>query len=146
MARDPFSVLRVLAGSDPKVFAEEIKRFGLKVVGFKSTDPLKTRVQSESVAAIASTITEDVDTDKDLHPATVRAMQIAEDYGYIVKVLEEMFGDEDDEGAVATKPAVAPPKPKPKPGTAPPKERPKRRQPWNPPRPAEEPTPKACRG
>lgn len=139
--------LRVLANGDPRVFAEAIKRFGLQVVGYRNNDPLETRVQSESVSAIASVLTEDADDQLDLPRSTVEAMRIAEEYGYIVKVLEEMGLPDEEMGGGTAAPPMAPPKPGIEPGTKPqtPERKPRRkRKPFNPPRPQEEPAPKAC--
>jgi len=149
------STLRILANSDPYVFAEEIKKYGLQVVGLRNRDPLETRVQAESVSAIASTLTEDIDDPVGLHPATVQAMRIAEEFGYIVKVLEEMGLPGEEMGGGA--PPMAPPKPGikpggpgvrpgPGPGPGPGKRQQPKRKPFNPPRPQEEPGPKACGG
>jgi hypothetical protein len=145
--------LRVLANSDPRVFAEAIKRFGLQVVGLRNNDPLETRVQNESVSAIASVLTEDADDQFDLPKSTVAAMRIAEEHGYIVKVLEEMGLPGEEVGGGVTAPPMAPPKPgvRPKPETRPGRPEPgrkpgRRRKPFNPPRPQEDPGPKACGG
>jgi len=81
------NVLNLLASQDPNVFAESIKAYGLEIVGRKETDPLKTIVQSESVASIASAITEDVNTNRDISDNTRRAKQIAERHGFIVKLI-----------------------------------------------------------
>ena len=140
--------MRILAAGDPSVFAEAIQRYGLMVIGRKNTNPLDRIVQSESVSAIASTITEDVDDSVGLASQSVEAMRIAEEYGYIVKIIEEMDypGEDEDmeEGGVAT---TAPVKPKEKPGVMPDKTPKKpRRSPFNPPRPKKDPAPKACGG
>ena len=141
------STLKTLAVGDPNVFAETLLRnFGLKIIGIKNIDPLETRVQSESIAAMASVITEDIDNIPDIHPIRLEAKKLAEDYGYIVKVLEEMGVGTGDIGMGPGGPAVAPPKPRTKPGIKPGREkrREKRRDPFNPPRPAKNPMPKAC--
>jgi hypothetical protein len=147
------STLRVLANSDPYVFAEAIKKYGLRVVGLQNRNPLETRVQSESVSAIASTLTEDIDDPVDLPRQSVDAMRIAEEYGYIVKVLEEMDlppepEEQDILGLGIGGGTAAPAKPKEKPGVKPgraPGKDPKRK-PFNPPRPQKDPAPKACGG
>lgn len=137
------STLRVLAAGDPHVFAEAIKRFGLKVVGYRNNDPLETRVQSESITSIASTLTEDVDGPVSLPRATIEAMRIAEDHGYIVKILEG-FAD-GGEGEIGGGVETAPPPTRTRPGS--PTKKPKeKRKPFNPPRPQKEPNPKACGG
>ena len=139
--------LRVLANGDARVFAEAIKKFGLQVVGLRNNDPLETRVQNESIQALASTMTEDVDDPVGLSRDTISAMRIAEEHGYIVKVLEEMgLPGEEMGGGVAA--PVAPPKPGIRPRAKPrkPQERTPRRKPFNPTRPQVDPDPKACGG
>jgi len=80
------STLRVLAKGDVNVFAESIKDFGLRIVGSHNTDPLESRVQVESVSAIASAIMEDVNDQVELPKKTLQVMRLAEEFGYIVKV------------------------------------------------------------
>lgn len=141
------SSLRILANSDARVFAEAIKKFGLKVVGLRNNDPLESKVQSESIHALASTMTEDVDDPVGLSKPTIQAMRIAEEYGYIVKILAEMgLPQEDPMGGTAA--PAAPPKPGVRPGVKPGrrKERPAKRKPFNPTRPQVDPDPKACGG
>jgi hypothetical protein len=97
---------------------------------------------------MASVISEDVDDLPDIHPIRLEAKKLAEGYGYIVKVLEEMGVGTGDVamGPAAGPAAPAPVKPrtKPRPGEQPGKRREKRRGPFNPPRPAKDPKPKAC--
>jgi hypothetical protein len=80
--------LRILANSDQDVFAETITSFGMKVIGTKSDDPLEKRVEVESVQAMASEITEDVNDNVDLTPAQSAIRKIAEEVGLIVTVCE----------------------------------------------------------
>lgn len=130
------AMLHALARSDPRVFAETIRQYGLEIIGIKDTDPLRKQVQPESVSAVASAMAEAVNDSIEMTTDAIIAKRIAEEYGYIVKILE------------ATAPPLTKPMPKPgiKPGTAPERpERKPRREPWNPPRPAKEPEPKARR-
>ena len=105
------SALRVLANSDRRVFAEAIKSYGLKVIGLRNNDPLATKIQVESVSAIASTLSEDIDDPVGLSKKAEKAMQIAEEYGYIVKILEGtgLPEEEDFEAGSTTTAPVAPP-------------------------------------
>jgi len=137
--------LRILALGDPRVFAETIYRqFGLKVIGLRNNDPLESRVQKESISAMASVITEDADELMEISSPRLAVKKLAESCGYIVRVLEEM-----GTGGVAAGPmapiAPTPTKPgtRPKPGKAPSRRKEKRRDPFNPPRPAKMPKPKA---
>jgi hypothetical protein len=81
------AALKVLATSDPNVFAESIKNYGLEVLGKRNNNPLQTQVQEESVASIASALTEDVHTFRQMSADTRRAKNIAEQYGYIVQLV-----------------------------------------------------------
>ena len=133
-----FSTLRVLAISDKQVFAEAIKDFGLEVIGFKNNDPLNKKVQVESIVAMASAITEDADDNVDIPAEVIAAKRLAEDLGYIVRLVEGY--DDIESGGTITKPVT-----RPNPGTKPgqrPKPRPKS-TPFNPPKPSENPAPKA---
>lgn len=80
--------LRILATSDQEVFAEAINSFGMEVVGTKNMDPLEKRVQVESIEAMASVITEDINDDAELTPAQSAIRKIAEDVGLIVALCE----------------------------------------------------------
>ena len=136
--------LRVLASGDPRVFAETIYRqFGLKVIGLRNNDPLESRVQKESISAMASVMTEDADELIEISPARLAVKRLAEDFGYIIKVLEEMGTGGVAAGPMAPAPAPVKPGTRPKPGNAPSRRKEKRRDPFNPPRPAKLPKPKA---
>lgn len=85
MTRLPsLQAMEILAVSDRTVFESLMNHIGLRVEGRANTDPLETKVQTESVAAIASEITEEahgfVECDRRLHGFK----QMAEDYGYVV--------------------------------------------------------------
>lgn len=83
-------VLRILARSDTAVFNEALRSFGLKIVGRINTDPLRTQVRNEDVAALASTITEDAYTPVELSTPAKIAKKIAEEAGYVVAVIESL--------------------------------------------------------
>ena len=80
--------LRILANSDQDVFAETITSFGMKVIGTKSDDPLEKRVEMESVEAMASIITEDVNDNADMTPAQISIQEIANEVGLIISLCE----------------------------------------------------------
>ena len=80
--------LEVLANSDPETFAEAVKKYGLQVIGSRESDPLQTQVQEELVAAMASAITEDINDNTELTDMQQAIYQLAEQYGYIVHVIE----------------------------------------------------------
>lgn len=82
-----FESLRVLVKSDPAVFAESITRFGLRLIGKKDLNPLNTEIQVESVASIASTITEDAHTHRAMTSDMKRIKFLAEQHGYIVELI-----------------------------------------------------------
>jgi len=83
------STLKILAESDPAVFADAIETFGIKVVGVKDNDPLNKRIQQESIVAMASVITEDVNDDAEFTPLQKAIKAIAEENGYIVSLCLE---------------------------------------------------------
>ena len=76
--------LRILAKSDKRVFAETISSFGMKVIGAKTSDPLDKQIQEESITAMASIITEDINDNADLTPAQVAIKKMAGEVGLIV--------------------------------------------------------------
>jgi hypothetical protein len=78
--------LEILAVSDIPTFTKKMRSLGLKILGRTDPNPLNKMVQSESIAAISSQITEDV-SDPIYRHADKRIMaykQMAEDYGFIV--------------------------------------------------------------
>lgn len=79
--------LEILAVSDRKLFENAIQEVGLHVEGRIHSDPLETQVQSETVASIASELTEDANTYVDASPEMLEAKKMAEDYGYIVSIV-----------------------------------------------------------
>jgi len=76
--------LEILAISDKPNFERMLPKFGLKIEGKRDTNPLRSQVQEESVASIASELTEDYDTNIEINEKTAVAKSIAENYGYIV--------------------------------------------------------------
>ena len=126
--------LSVLANGDPQLFAKTIRRYGFEVIGYRNIDPLEKHVQLETIESMASMITESIDEDEELNPIMIAIKQLAESHGYIVRLIDEA-------------PVVAPPRTmpgtRPKPGEKSPIREPKR-TPWNPPRPAKLPKPKAA--
>jgi hypothetical protein len=79
--------LQILAKSDPELFAEAVKQYGLRVIGTREADPLKTQVQEELVSAMASAITEDINNNTELTTRQMAIYKLAEQYGYIVQVI-----------------------------------------------------------
>mgnify|MGYP003671228079 CR=1 FL=1 len=93
------SYLNLIGESDKELFESELERSGVKIVGFRDADPLRTSVQSESIGVIAGLIEESVD-DRVVVSDTVKlVMPIAEAYGYIVEVRD---GEEDNAGPKRT--------------------------------------------
>jgi hypothetical protein len=122
--------LTILADSDPRLFAETIRQYGLEVIGLKNNDPLEKQVQLETIESMASVITESIDENEELHPTILAIKQLAEARGYIVRLIDEA-------------PVIAPPRTKPKPGREVKPDKEPKRSPWNPPKPAKLPKPKA---
>lgn len=82
-------VLECLAISDRRVFCNIMEYIGLPIIGIKNTDPLNKSIQSESVAAMASVLAEDVNDYIELDPERKAIKRMAEDYGYIVAISEK---------------------------------------------------------
>ena len=76
--------MEILAISDQPVFESLMGHIGLPITGRINQDPLASQVQTESIAAIATEITEDVDDFVDADPRLHRYKELAEDYGYVV--------------------------------------------------------------
>jgi hypothetical protein len=76
--------MEILAVSDQPVFESLMDHIGLHVEGKVNEDPLETRVQTESVAAIASEITEEAHGFVECDSRLGEFKQMAEDYGYVV--------------------------------------------------------------
>lgn len=79
--------LEILAISDVPTFTKKMRSLGLKIHGRTDSNPLNKVVQSESIAAISSQITEDVSDQIYRDRANKRIIaykQMAEDYGFIV--------------------------------------------------------------
>ncbi len=81
--------LSILADSDARLFAETIKQYGFEVIGMKRTDPLEKDVQLESIASMASLITESIDEDMELNEIMGDIKKIAESRGYIIRLIDE---------------------------------------------------------
>lgn len=86
MARKPLSLttLELMAASDRSLFEHHMSKIGLPVIGRRNNDPTDKHVQLESISALASCITEDVNDNVNLSDYQKTAKRIAEDYGYIV--------------------------------------------------------------
>lgn len=76
--------LEILAVSDRNVFESTMQNIGLNIEGMQSDDPLLSQVQTESIASIASELTEDVNTFANNNSRLKAIKTMAEDYGYIV--------------------------------------------------------------
>lgn len=76
--------LEILAVSDRNVFESTMQNIGLNIEGMQSNDPLLSQVQTESIASIASELTEDANTFANNNPRLKAIKTMAEDYGYIV--------------------------------------------------------------
>ena len=85
------TALELMAVGDRILFEHHMKRIGLPIAGRRNVDPTKTDVQLESISAVASIITEDVNENIILDSYRLRAKKIAEDHGYIVTI-DEMVG------------------------------------------------------
>ena len=75
------SHLELIADSDFELFESVLSKSGLKVIGKRDRDPLRTSVQSESVQSIASLISES----KDHSPKVSSMAKLADSLGYIVE-------------------------------------------------------------
>ena len=80
--------MEILAVSDRSVFESLMCHVGLRIEGEANTDPLKTQVQTESIASIASEITEETQTFIDCDPRIFEYQQLAEDYGFVTSIVE----------------------------------------------------------
>ena len=76
--------MEILAISDQPVFESLMAHIGLPITGRVNTDPLASQVQTETIAAMATEITEDVDSFVEADPRLHRYKELAEDYGYVV--------------------------------------------------------------
>lgn len=82
------STLRVLATSDPRLFAAELENYGLRVIGIMNTDPLDTIASKNDILSLASEMTESANDYNELNSEAAEARAIAEDNGYIVQIVE----------------------------------------------------------
>ena len=82
------SAMEILAISDQPVFESLMSHIGLPITGRINQDPLATQVQTESIAAMATEITEDVNDFVDADPRLHPYKKLAEDYGYVVSFSE----------------------------------------------------------
>ena len=80
--------MEILAVSDQPVFESLMSYIGLRVEGKVSGDPLEKQVQTESIFAVATEITEDVFDYVECDPRLHGYKQMAEDYGYVVGFAE----------------------------------------------------------
>ena len=76
--------MEILAISDQPVFESLMKHIGLRVEGKVNGDPLETQVQTESISAIATEITEDACGYVKISQNLREFKTMAEDYGYVV--------------------------------------------------------------
>lgn len=90
MMAPSLKVMEVVANGDPYLFEHMIQADGLEIVGVVNDDPLETRVQSESIDAIASMLTEDVYNPHELTPRQRALKNMAEARGYVVALQEGM--------------------------------------------------------
>ena len=84
-----FESLQILAKSDPRIFADAIEEYGVKIVGVRNTDPLEKRAQQESVEAMASVLTSDIHDNLNFTPLQNAIKTIAEANGMIVALCLE---------------------------------------------------------
>lgn len=85
MTRMPsVQAMEILAVSDQPVFESLMGHIGLQIEGRVSGDPLESQVQSESISAIATEITEDAHSYIECDPRLHEYKQMAEDYGFVV--------------------------------------------------------------
>jgi len=89
------TAMELMAVGDRSLFEHHMKRIGLPIAGRRNLDPTETDVQLESISAVASIITEDVDENIGLDSYRARVKKIAEDHGYIVTI-DEMIADMGD--------------------------------------------------
>jgi hypothetical protein len=83
------AVLEVLAKCDTHTFCNILESIGLRILGTHEFDPLDIRVEEQTVASLASNMTEAIDDDIDLDPELAAIKNLAESYGYVVEVLDE---------------------------------------------------------
>lgn len=84
----PFTVLKLIAASDPALFEHHLRQAGLTIVGTKDRDPLRRELQTESVLSIAACLTEDADDTLVLTPYQRKLRGLAEEAGYLVGLVE----------------------------------------------------------
>lgn len=85
MTKPSVDVMRI-AAVDPALFEHLMARSGLRVVR-RNNDPLSTNVQTESVMAVASAITEDIHEPVQLSPHRKQLKDLAEkQLGYVVLI------------------------------------------------------------
>ena len=76
--------MEILAVSDQPVFESLMNHIGLQVEGRVNEDPLETQVQTESISAIATGITEEACGYIKISKNLREFKTMAEDYGYVV--------------------------------------------------------------
>ena len=82
------AALEVLAKCDTSTFCSILESIGLRVLGTHEFDPLDIRVEEQTVASLASNMTEAIDDDIDLDPELAAIKNLAESFGYIVEITE----------------------------------------------------------
>ena len=88
MKKPSLGVMEIVAVADRSLFEHLMQGVGLQVVGFNDGDPLRSSIQSESVTAIASIITEDIHETNIIDPYRRQVKTMAEELGYIVAIDE----------------------------------------------------------
>lgn len=78
--------LELLSKTEPAVFEGIIKSFGFKIEGRTKQDPLQTESRIESIKSIASILTENINTLKEISPTAAKIKKIAEKAGYILSI------------------------------------------------------------
>lgn len=76
--------MEILAISDQPVFESLMLHIGLPIVGRVEEDPLETKISEDTIAAVATEITEGVDDFVEVDRRLFEYKEVAEDYGYIV--------------------------------------------------------------
>jgi hypothetical protein len=88
MSGPSLSVLRIIGTGDPLLFEHLLADHGLQVLGMADDEPLNKAVTEGVVAAIATTLTEDVHDYAELSPHQERLKALAESLGYVVGLME----------------------------------------------------------
>lgn len=78
--------MEIMAISDRPLFEHIMSQIGLPITGLMNTNPLEKDVQTESISAVASELTEDRHEFASLDPRRRLMKQMAEFHGYIVAI------------------------------------------------------------